>query len=86
MGCFRKEVIFRRPGLPVVVFYGERRRAPSGLIPPFLLDVTSKGCNGYLAHVDDTRSSEVRLEVVPVVRDFLDVFLMIFQVRLQNEK
>ena len=32
MDCFRKEVIFRRPGLPVVVFYGERRRAPSGLI------------------------------------------------------
>ena len=25
MDCFRKEVIFRRPGLPVVVFYGERR-------------------------------------------------------------
>ena len=29
---------------------------------------------GYLAHVVDTRSSEVRLEDVPVVRDFLDVF------------
>ena len=26
--CFRKEVMFRRPGLPVVAFYGERRRAP----------------------------------------------------------
>ena len=25
MDCFRKEVIFRRPGLPIVVFYGERR-------------------------------------------------------------
>ena len=34
-----------------------------------------KGCKGYLAHVVDTRSSEVRLEDVPVVRDFLDVFL-----------
>ena len=33
-----------------------------------------KGCKGYLAHVVDTRSSEVRLEDVPVVRDFLDVF------------
>ena len=32
MDCFRKEVIFRRLGLPVVVFYGERRRTPSGLI------------------------------------------------------
>ena len=25
MDCFCKEVIFRRSGLPVVVFYGERR-------------------------------------------------------------
>ena len=32
MDCFLKEVIFRRPRLPVAVFYGERRRAPSGLI------------------------------------------------------
>ena len=32
MDFFRKEVIFRRSGLPVVVFYGERRGAPSGLI------------------------------------------------------
>ena len=35
---------------------------------------TSKGCKGYLAHVVDTRSNEARLEGVPVVRDFLDVF------------
>ena len=34
-----------------------------------------KGCKGYLAHVVDTCSSEVRLEDVPVGRDFLDVFL-----------
>ena len=33
-----------------------------------------KGCKGYLAHVVDTHSSEVSLEDVPVVRDFMDVF------------
>ena len=33
-----------------------------------------RGCKGYLAHIVDTRSSEVRLEGVPVVRDLLDVF------------
>ena len=32
-----------------------------------------KGCKGYLAHVVDTRSSEVGLEDVPVVREFPDV-------------
>ena len=75
MDCFRKEAIFRRPGLPVVVFYREWRRAPSS----FISDISArcllqKGCKGYLAHVVDTRSSEVRLEDVPIVRDFLDVF------------
>ena len=75
MDCFRKEVIFRRPGLLVVVFYGERRRAPSGLISVISARcLLQKGCKGYLAHVVDTRSSEVRLEDVPVLRDFLDVF------------
>ena len=75
MNYFLKEVIFRRPRLPVVVFYGERRRAPSGLISAISARcLLQKGCKGYLAHVVDTRSSEVRLEDVPVVRDFLDVF------------
>ena len=75
MDCLCKEVIFRRPGLPVVVFYGERRRALSGLISSiYARCLLQKGCKGYLAHVVDTRSNEVRLEGVPVVRDFLDVF------------
>ena len=75
MDCFLKEVIFRQPGLLLVVFYGERRRALSGLISAISARcLLQKGCKGYLAHVVDTRSSEVRLENVPVVRDFLDVF------------
>ena len=75
MDCFRKEVILRRPGLPVVIFYGERRRAPSGLISAISARwLLQKGCKVYLAHVVDTRSDEVRLENVPVVREFLDVF------------
>ena len=75
MDCFRKEVIFRRQGLPVVVFYGEHRRAPSGSISAISARcLLQKGCKGYLAHVVDTRGSEVSLEDVPVVRDFLDVF------------
>ena len=71
MDCFRKELIFRRPGLPVVVFYGERRRASSGLISATSARwLLQKGCKGYLAHVVDTRSGEVRLKDVPVVREF----------------
>ena len=75
MDCFRKEVIFRRPGLPVVVFYGERRRTPSGLISAiYARCLLRKGCSKFLAHIVDTRSDEARIEDVPVVRDFQDVF------------
>ena len=75
MDCFRTEVILRRPRLPVVILYGERRQAPSGLISAISARwLLQKGCKGYLAHVVDTRSDEVRLEDVPVVREFLDVF------------
>ena len=75
MDCFRKEVIFRQPGLPVVVFYGERRRALSGLISAiYARCLLRKGCSGLLAHIVDTRSDEARIEDVPIVRDFQDVF------------
>ena len=75
MECFRKEVILRRLGLLVVIFYGERRRAPSGMISAISTRwLLQKGCKGYLAHLVDTRSDEVRLEDVSVVREFLDVF------------
>ena len=75
MDCFRKEVIFRRPGLPVVFFYGERRRTPLGLISAiYARCLLRKGCSGFLAHIVDTRSHEARIEDVPVVRDFQDVF------------
>ena len=59
MDCFLKEVIFRRPGLPVVVFYGEQRRAPSGLISAiYARCLLQKGCKRYLAHVVDTRRAK----------------------------
>ena len=34
-----------------------------------------KGCQGYLAHVVDTRKEVLKLDDIPVVREFLDVFL-----------
>ncbi|KAI5316249.1 hypothetical protein L3X38_045425 [Prunus dulcis] len=33
-----------------------------------------KGCSGYLAHIVDSRTQELKLEDIPVVRDFPDVF------------
>ncbi|VVA35062.1 PREDICTED: retrotransposon, partial [Prunus dulcis] len=73
--CFRKEVVLRSPGRPEVTFYGERRVLPSCLISAMTAKrLLRKGCSGYLAHVLDTRKQGLKLEDIPVVRDFPDVF------------
>ncbi|CAL9001615.1 unnamed protein product [Prunus brigantina] len=47
--CFRKEVVFRSPGQPEVVFHGERRVLPSCLISAIRAKrLLKKGCVGYL--------------------------------------
>ncbi|XP_060673793.1 exopolygalacturonase-like [Ziziphus jujuba] len=73
--CYNKEVTFRRPGLPEVVFRGEVGRPLPRLISTLTAKkLLNKGCQGYLAHMIDTRVNGVRLEDIPVVRDFPDVF------------
>ncbi|BBN68979.1 transposable element gene [Prunus dulcis] len=72
---FRKEVVLRSPGHPEVTFYGERRVLPTCLISAMTAKrLLKKGCSGYLAHVVDTRNQEMKLENIPVVWDFPDVF------------
>ncbi|VVA41124.1 PREDICTED: retrotransposon, partial [Prunus dulcis] len=63
--CFRKEVILRSPGRPEATFYGELMTATRLL---------RKGCSGYLAYIVDSRTQELQLEDIPVVRDFPNVF------------
>ncbi|KAI5325944.1 hypothetical protein L3X38_035018 [Prunus dulcis] len=73
--CFRKEVVFRSPGRPKVTFYGERRVLQSCLISAMTAKLLPrKECSRYIAHVIDTRDNGMRLEDIPVVQDFPDVF------------
>ncbi|KAJ0084999.1 hypothetical protein Patl1_30344 [Pistacia atlantica] len=73
--CFRKEITFRKPDIPELVFYGERRVLPSCLISAMTArKYLRKGCQAYLAHVVDTQADGCRLEDIPVVKDFPDVF------------
>ncbi|XP_059623101.1 uncharacterized protein LOC132266264 [Cornus florida] len=37
-------------------------------------ELFKKGCQGYLAYIVDIENKEVKLEDVPVVREFTDVF------------
>ncbi|CAL9006102.1 unnamed protein product [Prunus brigantina] len=73
--CFRKEVMFRSPGQPEVVFCGERRVLPSCFISAITAKrLLKKGCVGYLAHIIDTQGITLNLEDVPIVCEFPDVF------------
>ncbi|CAL2250755.1 unnamed protein product [Prunus armeniaca] len=73
--CFRKEVTFRSPGQPKVIFRGERRILPTCLISAITAKrLLQKGCEGFLAHIIDTREITLNLEDIPVVSEFPDVF------------
>ena len=73
--CFRKVVVLRSPGKPEVTFQGERDVIPSCLISAVAATkLWNKGCQAYLAHVVDARKGDVRIEDIPVVNEFPDVF------------
>lgn len=59
----------------MVIYYGQHHTLPSGLTYAIIAGkLLREGCMRYLAHVIYTRVSELRLEDVLVVKDFLDVF------------
>ena len=56
-------------------FCGERRVLPSCLVAAFgARRLLRKGCSTYLAHVIDIEARELRLEDIPVVQEFPNVF------------
>ena len=75
MNCFTKKIRFEKPGYPKFEFDGDRRVLPTCVISALEAKrLLLKGCESYLAHVVDTSMTEIKLENVPVVCEFLDVF------------
>ena len=73
--CFKKRVIFCRPDQPEMCFEGERKVKPLQIVSNIQAKrILRRDVVGYLAYVIDTEASEVKLEDIPVVREFLDVF------------
>ena len=59
-----------------MIFRGIRREiAPSLINAMTASKMLRKGCQGYLAFVVDRRQEGTRLEDIPIVKEFLDVFL-----------
>ncbi|XP_022889124.1 uncharacterized protein LOC111404565 [Olea europaea var. sylvestris] len=73
--CFHKEVVFRSPRELKIVLTGERRILPSCVISVLnARRMLKKGCEAYLAHMIDTQITKLKLEDIPVVKDFPDIF------------
>ena len=72
---YKKEVRLVRPEEPGVIFRGIRREIAHSLINAMTASkMLRKGCQGYLAFVVDRRQEGTRLEDIPIVKEFLDVF------------
>ena len=75
VNCYRKEVRFCRPGPIEVVFYGLRKTLPNSIMTAMKASkMLQKSYQGYLAYAIEVRDSGSRLEDIPVVREFPDVF------------
>ena len=75
LDCYKKEVRLVRLEEPCVIFRGIRREiAPSLINAMTASKMLRKGCQGYLAFVVDRRQERTRLEDIPIVKEFPDVF------------
>ena len=73
--CFRKMVIFSIPGQPEFNFEGKHMDRPLHMISSLRASsLLRKGCQDFLAYVV-SNENDLKLENIPVVRDFPDVFL-----------
>ena len=76
LDCYKKEVRLIRPEEPDVIFRGIRREiAPSLINAMTASKMLRKGYPGYLAFVVNRRQEGTRLEDIPIVKEFSDVFL-----------
>ena len=75
MDCFRKEVQFCRPREPKINFCWIRKILSSNMMSVMMAGkMLRKSYLGYLAYVVEVREDDVRLEDIPVVIEFPDVF------------
>ena len=76
MDFFTKKTMFRKPRYPNLKFKGDKRVLSTCVILALEAKrLLHKRCEAYLAHVVDKSTLEVALDNVPVVQEFLDVFL-----------
>ena len=83
LDCNTKTVTLVMPGISRVEWKGVSGSYPSMVISFIYGQIlVERGCLSYLAFIRDTSIEPPLMDCVPVVQEFLDVFLLIFQVFL----
>jgi hypothetical protein len=73
--CFCKEIVFKPPGAAEFKIQGDRNIGALKLISAIqATKLLRSGCSGYLACVTEEKLGR-RIEEIPIVREFVDVFL-----------
>jgi len=74
--CNRKMIIFKIGGVPEFIFEGVKVILDIAYISAIkATKLMRQGCQGFLASVLDTIKTDIKIETIPVVNEFLDVFL-----------
>ena len=73
--CYNKVVKFEIPGKPTFIYRGNQNLSSCNLISAIAAQrLLRKGCCSYLAVIRDVTSTPIKLEDVPIVCEYPDVF------------
>ncbi|XP_028109546.1 uncharacterized protein LOC114308203 [Camellia sinensis] len=73
--CLKKQINFHPPGQPESIFQGQEMTSQPYLISTAMTyKLIQKGCQGYLCSVLEGQVMNGDIDVIPVVREFSDVF------------
>ena len=73
--CYKKKVEFHMPTGDKIVFRGERSSEHYSMVSAFTVRrMMRKGCEAFLAYVIDTENEGKKLNSLPMVNEFIDVF------------
>ena len=75
INCYKKKVEFQMPTGNKIVFRGEKGSEHYSIVSVLTARrMMRKGCEAFLAYVIDTKNEGQKLDSLPVVNEFVDVF------------
>ena len=72
--CRARRVIFKKPDCSEFYFQGTNSRAPILITTLQAKQMMKEDCQAYVISIQETKEGGPRLEEIPVVRDYHEVF------------